>query len=143
LVEAVCQSAEEVRQRVKILLDTNALIWWLSDDPRLGARAKQIIAKEDTEILVSVVSLWEITMKNRVGKMTYVGSDFLADLKDEEIDPLPVSVPHLLKLEELGFHHKDPFDHLILAQAVVEGALVLTSDKEMTLYGVPCIPAVR
>lgn len=128
---------------MKILLDTNALIWWLSDDPRLGAKAKQIIAKEDTEILVSVVSLWEITMKNRVGKLEYVGSDFLNDLAEEGIDPLRVSVAHLLKLEAMGFHHKDPFDHLILAQAEVEGARVLTSDKEMTLYGVPCIPAMR
>jgi PIN domain nuclease of toxin-antitoxin system len=128
---------------VKILLDTNALIWWLSDDPRLGAKAKQIIAREDTEILVSVVSLWEITMKNRVGKLEYVGSDFLDDLTDEGIDPLQVSVAHLLDLEALDFHHKDPFDHLILAQAMAEGARVLTSDKEMTLYGVPCIPAMR
>lgn len=54
---------------MKVLLDTNALIWWLSDDPRLGQRAKQAIAAQDTELLVSVVSLWEITMKNRVGKM--------------------------------------------------------------------------
>jgi PIN domain nuclease of toxin-antitoxin system len=142
-VEAVCQTVEKTPVQVKVLLDTNALIWWLSDDPRLGQRAKQLIAQDDTDILVSVVSLWEVTMKNRVGKMNYVGSDFLDDLAGEGIVPLQVSVPHLLELEKLGFHHKDPFDHMILAQAKFESARILTSDKEMALYGIPCIQALR
>lgn len=128
---------------MKILLDTNALIWWLSDNPKLGPRAKQVIAREDVELLVSVVSLWEITMKNRVGKMEYAGSDFLDDLTEEGIEPLNVLLSHLLALEQLPLHHKDPFDHLILAQAQVEGARVLTSDQQMVQYGVPCIPAMR
>ncbi len=82
-------------------------------------------------------------MKWRVGKLEYAGSAFLGDLAAEEIVPLGISIAHLLALEELGFHHKDPFDHLLLAQAKVEGAAVITSDREMRDYGVPCIPASR
>ncbi len=128
---------------MKILLDTNALIWWLRDDPKLGPKAKQIIADKDSEVLVSVISLWEVSMKWRVGKMEYAGSAFLEDLEAEEIYPLGISTEHLLALENMGFHHKDPFDHLILAQAKVEGATVITSDHAMTAYGVSCIPAMR
>jgi PIN domain nuclease of toxin-antitoxin system len=128
---------------VRVLLDTNALIWWLRDDPRLGVKARQLIAGKESELFVSVISLWEVTMKWRVGKMEYAGSAFLNDLKAENIKPLAISVEHLLALEQLDTHHKDPFDHLILAQAKVEGATIITSDREMTGYGVSCIPAIR
>jgi PIN domain nuclease of toxin-antitoxin system len=128
---------------VKVLLDTNALIWWLRDDPKLGPKARQLIAGKESELLVSVISLWEVTMKWRVGKMEYAGSAFLNDLKSEDIEPLPISIEHLLVLEKLDMHHKDPFDHLILAQAKFEGAAIITSDREMTGYGVSCIPAIR
>jgi PIN domain nuclease of toxin-antitoxin system len=128
---------------VKFLLDTNALIWWLRDDPRLGTKAKQLIASKEFVLFVSVVSLWEVTMKWRVGKMEYAGSAFLDDLKSEYIEPLAISIEHLLTLEKLDMHHKDPFDHLIIAQAKVEGATIITSDREMTNYGVPCVPAMR
>jgi PIN domain nuclease of toxin-antitoxin system len=128
---------------MKLLLDTNALIWWLRDDTRLGPRAKHLIADEESEILVSMISIWEVTMKWRVGKMEHVGSDFVAELESEQIALLGIKTDHLLALEKLASHHKDPFDHLIIAQAKVEGARIITSDREMTLYGVPCIPATR
>ncbi|MEQ1510797.1 MAG: type II toxin-antitoxin system VapC family toxin [Sphingopyxis sp.] len=124
---------------MKLLLDTNALIWWLRDDPRLGPRVKQLIADEESKILVSIVSLWEISMKWRVGKLEYAGSTFLEALEAEEIEPLAIATDHLLALETLGMHHKDPFDHLIIAQAKVERAIIITSDREMAAYGVPCI----
>ena len=81
-------------------------------------------------------------MKWRVGKMDYAGSAFLDDLDAEGIMPLGVTVDHLLALEALGFEHRDPFDHLILAQAKVEGARLVTSDRDMRLYGIPCIAAM-
>ena len=128
---------------MKLLLDTNALIWWLRDDTKLGPRAKQAIADRESEIIVSTISLWEITMKWRVGKMPYSGSTFLDDLRDEGIEPLGISIAHLLALEGLAFHHGDPFDHMILAQAKVESARILTSDRHLPQYGIPCIPATR
>jgi PIN domain nuclease of toxin-antitoxin system len=142
-VETVCYAAEKDWGLVKILLDTNALIWWLRDDPKLGPRARQLIADKESELFVSVISLWEVTMKWRVGKMDYAGSAFLNDLKTEEIEPLGISTEHLLALEKLDMHHKDPFDHLILAQAKIEGATIITSDREITGYGISCIPAMR
>lgn len=128
---------------MKLLLDTNALIWWLHDSVRLGPRTKQLIADPGTEIIVSIVSLWEVTMKWRVNKMEFSGRVLIEDLNDEKIQPIPVLAEHVLALETLGYHHKDPFDHLILAQAIVEDAAIVTSDREMALYGVPCVQALR
>jgi PIN domain nuclease of toxin-antitoxin system len=128
---------------VKILLDTNALIWWLHDSARLGQQARRMIAGPDVEILVSIVSLWEISMKWRVSKMEFSGTALLDDLADEGIEPIPVLTSHILALDAIGFHHRDPFDHLLLAQARVEDAAIITSDREMALYGVRCIPAGR
>jgi PIN domain nuclease of toxin-antitoxin system len=130
---------QEVQGQVKFLLDTNALIWWLQDDLKLGPRARRLISDENSEILVSMISLWEVTMKWRVGKMDFAGSSFLDDLADEQIFPLIITAEHLHALEGLGFHHKDPFDHLILAQAKVEGATIITSDGDMPRYGIPCL----
>lgn len=128
---------------MKLLLDTNALIWWLHDSVRLGPRTKQLIADPNSDIIVSIVSLWEVTMKWRVNKMEFSGRALLDDLNDEKIRPIPVLTEHILALDKLGHHHKDPFDHLILAQAAVEDATIVTSDKEMALYGIPCIQAMR
>jgi PIN domain nuclease of toxin-antitoxin system len=128
---------------VKLLLDTNALIWWLQDDTRLGPKARSLISDPVARLFVSVVSLWEITIKWRVGKMDFAGSSFLDELSGEDIATLPILPQHLRALEDLPMHHRDPFDHLILAQAGAENARLLTSDREMTSYGVPCIPALR
>ena len=124
---------------MRFLLDTNALIWWLRDDARLSTRVRHIIADQKSEILVSIISLWEVTMKWRAGKLGYSGGEFLRDLESEEIVPLGVFPEHLLALENLALHHKDPFDHLILAQAQCSQAVIITSDREMMNYGIPCI----
>jgi PIN domain nuclease of toxin-antitoxin system len=127
---------------VKILLDTNALIWWLRDDRKLGPQSRSMIATQDAEILVSMISLWEVTMKWRIGKMEFTGTSFLRDLEEEQIFPLSITPDHMKALEDLPLHHKDPFDHLIIAQAKVEGAVIMTSDEAMRAYGVRCINAL-
>jgi PIN domain nuclease of toxin-antitoxin system len=126
---------------MRLLLDTNVLIWWLRDDPKLGVRARHLIADEGIETLVSMISLWEITLKWRVGKMDFTGYSFLEALERERITPLGIKSAHLQALEHLPYHHRDPYDHLILAQAKVEGATIITSDRQMADYGVPCISA--
>jgi PIN domain nuclease of toxin-antitoxin system len=143
-VEAVRQTTCQAQSQVKILLDTNALIWWLKDDPKLGSNARSIIANRDSQILVSIVSFWEVTMKWRVGKMEFSGSHLLSELGiDSDVALLQIEPVHLSALDDIEAHHKDPFDHLIIAQAKIEGARIVTSDRDMTLYGVPCIPAMR
>jgi PIN domain nuclease of toxin-antitoxin system len=128
---------------VKVLIDTNALIWWLEDDLKLGARARALIAAPSTLSVASIVSIWEITMKWRIGKYPNSGVVFLDFISDEGVDVIGMTAAHLRQLELVDTHHRDPFDHLLIAQAQVEGARILTSDREMTQYGVPCFPAGR
>ncbi|PKQ00681.1 MAG: PIN domain nuclease [Alphaproteobacteria bacterium HGW-Alphaproteobacteria-13] len=128
---------------MRLLLDTHALIWWLEDSPRLGPVSRALIADADNDVLVSIVSLWEITIKWRVGKLEQPGSHFGDLLDDQRIGQLPVTADHVRALDTLAFHHGDPFDHLILAQAETERLTVVTSDRQMALYGVPCIDASK
>jgi PIN domain nuclease of toxin-antitoxin system len=101
-----------------------------------------MIAAGDSHVLVSMISLWEITMKWRIGKIEFTGSSFMQDLAEEQITPLSIMPDHMKALEDLPFHHQDPFDHLIIAQAKVEGAAIMTSDEAMRAYGVRCINAM-
>lgn len=124
---------------MRLLLDTNALIWWLEDHPRLGQKARAIIADAGTEVMASVVSLWEIAIKWRVREMHAPATAFADLLAEQNVALLGVESAHLRSLEELPFHHGDPFDHMILAQAKVEGATVMTSDRQFVAYGIACI----
>lgn len=121
------------------MLDTNALIWWLRDDPALGPRARSLISSPSNIVLVSIASPWEMSIKARIGKLDMCGSDAVARIADEKMQLIQLSAEHLLTLETLPMHHRDPFDHLIIAQAKVEGVPIITSDAQMTAYGVPCI----
>lgn len=124
---------------MKLLLDTHVLIWWLQDDLRLGHKARGMIAEARIEILVSLASPWEISVKHRIGKMAERGADLLAWLEGEGIEVLPLRASHLRVLEALPRFHRDPFDHLIIAQARAEGATIMTDDAIIPRYGVPCI----
>lgn len=128
---------------MRFLLDTNALIWWLEDSPRLGPVAKALISDSANETLTSVVSLWEITVKWRVGKLERSGSYFGALLRDQQIELLSITSEDIRTLEELPLHHGDPFDHLILAQAQSAKLALITSDRQMSAYGIPCIDAAK
>lgn len=124
---------------MKLLLDTNALIWWLDDDRRLGARARRRLADPRTTTIATIVSVWEVTMKHRAGKMKRPESGLLSILAEQQVAVLDVTTAHVRAIEDLPMHHADPYDHLILAQAKVEGAILMTSDEQMTHYGVPCM----
>ncbi len=125
------------------MLDTHVLLWWMQDNPRLGQRARALIADGSNDILVSAASPWEMSIKYRIGKLSEKGSDAAINLESEGFDLVPIQTAHLKALEELPRHHSDPFDHLIIAQARVENATLLTSDREMTAYGIKCFPAGR
>ena len=124
---------------MKLLLDTNALIWWFEDNRKLGPRARRRLADPRTIPIATIVSLWEMTMKFRVGKLKQPGSALLSVLAEQQIELIGVRAEHLRALDALAMHHGDPFDHLILAQAKAEGATLMTSDDAMRAYGVPCI----
>ncbi len=109
----------------------------------LGPKARELLANPTNTVVATMVSLWEITVKWRVGKYPLPGSAFISFLEEEAVELIGIELSHIEAVEALDTHHKDPFDHLILAQAKVEGASIITSDREMTGYGISCIPAMR
>lgn len=121
---------------MRLLLDTNALIWWLEDNPKLGQRARALIADARTEVFASTVSLWEIAIRRRVGKLPVPATRFAQLLAEQNVILLGIELAHLEKLEDLPFHHSDPYAHMLLVQAGAEGAILMTSDQRMTEYGV-------
>ena len=122
---------------MRLLLDTHALLWWLSDDSRLGQQVRDLISDPENDVLVSVVSLWEITVKLRIGKLDANLLEILAVLPDMGFDRLDIADSHLVELAKLPLHHRDPFDHLLMAQAIAEGAYFISDDQNVPLYGLP------
>ncbi len=124
---------------MKLLLDTHALLWWLADDPQLGSQARALIADPGNDVLVSKVSLWEIVVKLRVGKLAADIGEITAAIQRDSFTLLDIGIPHLRALSDLPMHHRDPFDHLLIAQAVTEGAMFMTEDRHAALYPVQMI----
>jgi len=128
---------------VKLLLDTHVLLWWLRDSLRLSSGARAVIADPRVTVLVSVASGWELSIKHRLGKFAEPGSAILSEAAREGFQIVPVTQKQLSALENLPCmdNHRDPFDHLLLAQALTEDAPLMTADKLMTGYGVRCVGA--
>jgi PIN domain nuclease of toxin-antitoxin system len=119
----------------RLLVDTHALLWWLADDPSLSPAARDAIADPTNEPLVSAASVWEIAIKRSLGKLT--APDDLADrIADEGFASLPISAQHAWTVRDLPMHHADPFDRVLVAQAVVEGVPIVTTDARFAEYGV-------
>lgn len=126
---------------MRLLLDTHVLIWWLRDDPRLGPKPRALIADGGTQTLFSVVSCWEASIKTRIGKMDITGSALWQFASSEGLQPIGVESAHIDELDRLAHvaGHRDPFDHLLLAQAKVEEAALVTHDRALPQYGIRCI----
>lgn len=124
---------------MRLLLDTHALLWWLNDDRKLGNHARGLIGDPENDVLVSAVSLWEITVKLRIGKLNADLDEILAILPEQGFDRLDITDAHLVALAALPLHHRDPFDHLLMAQAVAEGAHFVSQDQHVALYGIPFV----
>ncbi len=118
-----------------MLVDTHALLWWLADDPSLSPAAREAIANPTSEPLVSAASVWEIAIKRSLGKLT--APDDLPDrIADEGFTWLPITAQHAWQVRDLPIHHGDPFDRILVAQAVIEGLPVVTTDARFAEYGV-------
>lgn len=124
---------------MKLLLDTHALLWWLADDDQLGARARDLIEDPGNDVLVSVVSLWEIVVKVRVGKLEADIRTVADIIPREGFTMLDISTAHLAALARLPMHHRDPFDHLLMAQAIEEDATFISADRHTGRYPVKWI----
>ena len=121
---------------MRVLLDTHVVVWATHQSVRLGA-ARQLVLDADQRLL-SAVSVWELAIKQRLGKLS-LGSDvgtWIRRMTSElALDHLPVTAEHAAGVERLPDVHRDPFDRLFVSQAVAEGAVLLTADGRLTAYG--------
>jgi PIN domain nuclease of toxin-antitoxin system len=127
---------------MKLLLDTHAFIWWDENPDKLGAASRQACSDPDNDLVLSTASVWEIQLKRMVGKLTL--SKPLRQLIEEQasqngMEISPVQVEHILRLDSLPFHHRDPFDRILIAQAQVAGWTIVTHDGAFKQYGVPVL----
>lgn len=125
---------------MKLLLDTNALLWTLVRRERLSPGAIDAIENEANDVFVSVVSAWEIEIKAAKGKLT-APTDLRLALGLQGFKPLVVSMDHVFAVESLPRVHRDPFDRMLVAQAQMEGLTLITSDREMQRYPIAVLPA--
>jgi len=127
---------------MKVLLDTHVFLWWITDDPRLSSRAREIIADGANEVFLSAASGWEIAIKAKLGRLRLpdVPERFIPEqLRLNAIETLPVQMSHALHVYKLPDHHRDPFDRLLIAQAQLEKLPVLTADPQISRYPVKVI----
>lgn len=119
---------------MRVLLDTNVLLWWLADSPELGPRARALISAPEHTVFVSVVTLWEVWLKVSLGKLS-VPEDFEQRLAAEVFESLPLLPHHTRRVALLPWHHRDPLDRMLVAQAQADGLTFLTADARMSPYG--------
>jgi PIN domain nuclease of toxin-antitoxin system len=122
-----------------LLLDTHTFLWAVLDDPRLSDNARALMLNVDNELLVSPASYWEIAIKISVGKYA-IDDDFEAFMERQtiysEFTQLPISVKHTAVVATLPFHHRDPFDRLLVAQAISEDIPIVSIDRLLDAYSV-------
>ena len=124
---------------MRLLLDTHAFFWWLSGSNRLSLPARQAIADEDNKVMVSAASAWEIATKHRLGKLPdaeALALDIPGAIAGQNFEELPITVEHAVRAGALPGPHRDPFDRMLIAQAL-SGNLVLVSIESLfDSYGV-------
>ncbi|MGL4229936.1 MAG: type II toxin-antitoxin system VapC family toxin [Casimicrobium sp.] len=126
---------------MRLLLDTHALLWWWADDKRLSKRAAAAIADEANMVFVSAASAWEIATKHRIGKLPgaeQAVSEFNELIVADGFTHLPTTYQHSLKAGGFDNDHRDPFDRMLAAQAIIEGATLVTDDRAMKLFKAKC-----
>ena len=124
---------------MRILLDTCAFLWLVTDDPQASELAKEIFLKEDNELLLSAVTGFEIAVKYSLGKLRLAEppKEFITNrINANALTELPVSMTHALILQNLPLHHKDPFDRLLVAQAMVNQIPLLSADQQLSAYAI-------
>lgn len=122
---------------MRLLLDTQVVLWWTHDSRRLSETARELLGNSRHDVLLSAVVAWEIAIKRGLGKLK-VRPALIADLLSAGgASELAVRVAHATEVERLPLHHRDPFDRLLVAQARVEGAVLVSSDPALRQYDVP------
>ena len=123
---------------MRLLLDTHAALWWLSNDQRFSATAAVHVNDPSNQLLLSAAVVWEVAIKRSIGKLD-TPDGFGPALLGAGMLPLAVGFEHASAVEHLPWHHRDPFDRLLVAQALIEGATLLSSDRALQAYDVPVL----
>ena len=123
---------------MKIILDTHTFLWFINDSPELSNSAAELI-ESDVDLWISIASLWEISIKVNLNKLE-LPDDFKKFIPHQidinNIEILPINLQHLIVLTKLPLHHRDPFDRLLIAQAIAEEVPIISIDKKFDLYEV-------
>ena len=122
---------------MRILLDTHAFLWFYWDDPRLGAMARSLIEDPLNVVMLSLVSCWEMAIKCRIGKLDLGGPFELIvpqEISASRMQVLPITFTHIQQTVDLPLHHREPFDRLLIAQALVEGVPFLSNEQLFDQY---------
>ncbi|MFN0122251.1 MAG: type II toxin-antitoxin system VapC family toxin [Blastocatellia bacterium] len=124
---------------MKLLLDTHTFIWFVFNAPELPQATRDLLEEPSSELYFSHASIWEMAIKVSIGKLHFAAN--VADLattqaQKDDIELLPIQLPHLKLIESLPLHHKDPFDRLLIAQTLVEGFAIVSIDAAFDAYGV-------
>ena len=127
---------------MRLLLDTHAFLWLVEGSPNLSAAAQVALADPANDVYLSAASVWELAIKIGNKKLTLIDplDVFVPKWTTAyQLDPLPIRFLHVYGIVGLPAHHKDPFDRLLVAQAMVEGMRVVTSDSKFGAYGIPIV----
>ena len=125
---------------MKYLVDTHIFIWWMKQDKRIKKEIKSILQDPQNYIYLSIATVWEIVIKKKIGKLK-IPHDWKVTLKESNFLLLPISLEHVYKLENLPLHHRDPFDRMLVSQAIVENATLITGDNKLWQYDVALLKA--
>jgi PIN domain nuclease of toxin-antitoxin system len=123
---------------LRLILGTHAALWWLSGDERFGEAAARRVGDETNQILLSAAVVWEVAIKRSLGKLE-APPDLASTLLGAGAHALPVTLEHAAAVERLPWHHRDPFDRILVAQAAIEGAVLVSGDEALRLYGVELV----
>lgn len=127
---------------MKLLLDTHTFIWWDREPDLIPSETLALMQQSDSQLFVSLASLWEIQIKTQIGKLALQTplAEMIAQQQTENgVVLLPITLPHVLELDNLPPHHKDPFDRLLIAQCRYEGATLISRDSVFEQYDCPLI----
>jgi len=123
----------------RLLLDTHVFLWWIEDAPQLSLAARNAISNAGNECYLSLASCWEMSIKSSLGKLKLAKplERFVSEqLAANNFTLLNIELRHAAKVEKMPFHHRDPFDRLLLAQAMIEKLTIITADSAFASYGV-------
>jgi PIN domain nuclease of toxin-antitoxin system len=130
---------------MRLLLDTHVWLWMIGEDERLNEPTRAALIDPENDIFLSAAAVWELAIKHAAGKLKYTGSPAVqvsTHIKRSGVLPLPITADHALAAAALPMHHRDPFDRMMIAQALAEELTLSTADRRLSVYEVPLLMAL-